>query len=475
MASEILGLFSGQSPQQLRNAYLDSMMVSPAQMGSQGLLQQVVSMGRNAGAVLGTGAGQLLGGKVAGEVEAGYMDQAIKEASADKTLSPTQRMEKVAEFLADKPGMGALYLKAVQEARKMKEQDLTFKRGEVGLESDQFALERAKVLAPLEEQRAKLGVQIDESALEQSKKINPLLVKQAELAVKRDEINIDVVRENLAKAKQELAESKDLAPARKKLLENQVAMGEFTLAAARAYEPVKLAEAQGRLDALTRETNVAKALGALPADATDDQIRAVIRQNGGDAKLILQDITRVQVAKENAAAKKESARLAAEARRAVSDAKLAQMPKDVAEKVTANIALESGVKRMDDLITKINKGEVNFTVLDSAWAKANAMLGNFTPEGKIAADTKAEIKAQANLVLQNAKGVQTEGDAQRAYDLIINDLEKNSTAGVKSALTRLKAQQELTIKGNKEYARIRGIRDEDINPVPTKPITAFDE
>ena len=123
MASEILGLFSGQSPQELRNAYLDSMMVSPAQMGSQGLLQQVVSMGRNAGAVLGTGAGQLLGGKVAGEVEAAYLDDAIKSASAIKG-TPAQKMKAVADFLADKPGMGAQYLKAMEEAKKLELSDL---------------------------------------------------------------------------------------------------------------------------------------------------------------------------------------------------------------------------------------------------------------------------------------------------------------------------------------------------------------
>jgi hypothetical protein len=69
MASEILGLFGGQSPQQLRNAFLDSTMVSPQQMAQQGLLQQVVSMGQNAGSMIGAGAGRLFGGKVPGEVE----------------------------------------------------------------------------------------------------------------------------------------------------------------------------------------------------------------------------------------------------------------------------------------------------------------------------------------------------------------------------------------------------------------------
>jgi len=123
MASEILGLFGGQNPQQLRNAALDSMLISPTQMGSQGLLQQVVSMGQNAGTVAGMGAGRLMGGKVAGEVEASYLEQAIQAGQAGKT--PTEKMELVASFLEDKPGMGAQYMKALSEARRLKAEDFT--------------------------------------------------------------------------------------------------------------------------------------------------------------------------------------------------------------------------------------------------------------------------------------------------------------------------------------------------------------
>jgi hypothetical protein len=123
MASEILGLFGGQNPQQLRNAALDSMLISPAQMGSQGLLQQVVSMGQNAGTIAGMGAGRLMGGKVAGEVEASYLEQAIQAGQAGKT--PTEKMELVASFLEDKPGMGAQYMKALSEARRLKAEDFT--------------------------------------------------------------------------------------------------------------------------------------------------------------------------------------------------------------------------------------------------------------------------------------------------------------------------------------------------------------
>lgn len=132
MASEILGLFSGQTPQQLRNAYLDSMMVSPAQMGSQSLLQQVVSMGQNAGSMLGSGVGQLLGGKVAGEVEASYLDEAIKAGNAVKG-TPAEKMQAVADALADKPGMGRQYMMAQQEARRLKAEDLQMQKAQQDL------------------------------------------------------------------------------------------------------------------------------------------------------------------------------------------------------------------------------------------------------------------------------------------------------------------------------------------------------
>ena len=135
MASEILGLFNTPTTQQLRNAYLDKMMVSPAQMGSQGLLQQVVSMGQNAGAMLGMGAGQLLGGKVAGEVEASYINDAIQYA-AQKGGTPSEKMSYVAEFLADKPGMGAQYMKALEEKRRIDLQELQTKKAQQELQPE---------------------------------------------------------------------------------------------------------------------------------------------------------------------------------------------------------------------------------------------------------------------------------------------------------------------------------------------------
>ena len=147
MASEILGLFGTQSPQQLRNAALDSMMISPTQMGSQGLLQQVVSMGQNAGTMLGMGAGRLLGGKVAGEVEASYLEEAIKAGSAVKG-TPAEKMKAVADALADKPGMGKQYMMAQQEVRRLQAEDLQMQKAQQDLTPPykEFKIETVKYM-----------------------------------------------------------------------------------------------------------------------------------------------------------------------------------------------------------------------------------------------------------------------------------------------------------------------------------------
>jgi hypothetical protein len=124
--SEILGLF-GATPQQLRNDYRDSNMVSPAQMGAQGLLQQVVSMGGNAGASLGGALGGLLGGKAPGEREATAVDEAMR-SSYDPNMTQAQRLTKMAEILAQQPGMGAQAMEALKAAKAAQLQELQMQK-----------------------------------------------------------------------------------------------------------------------------------------------------------------------------------------------------------------------------------------------------------------------------------------------------------------------------------------------------------
>jgi len=172
MASEILGLFGGKSPQQLQQDYLSNLSVSPGQMGNQGLLQQLISTGANAGTMMGYGAGRLMGGKVAGEVESSYLNEAIQAGQAGKT--PAEKMKLVAAALEDKPGMGRQYMLALQEARKLEAEDFTMASAKekartrtIKRQVDQFDPYTGKVIG----QRSADITQVDSGKRDESGKI----------------------------------------------------------------------------------------------------------------------------------------------------------------------------------------------------------------------------------------------------------------------------------------------------------------
>ena len=119
MANGILGLFGTQNPQQMQQDYLSNLMVSPAQMGQQGLLQQLISTGANAGTMMGYGAGRLLGGKVAGEVEASQIEDALQQVNKMNLPSTYEKYTALSGLLG---GMGLTKqsMLAAAEAEKLK-------------------------------------------------------------------------------------------------------------------------------------------------------------------------------------------------------------------------------------------------------------------------------------------------------------------------------------------------------------------
>lgn len=116
------GLFGFKSPTELQNQYYSGLMVSPAQIGQQGLLQQLVSTAANAGAMMGYGGGRLLGGKVAGEADAEVIQQALADTRAE--TDPTKRLRSMADILTTK-GMDDAAFKLSAQADKFEEASLS--------------------------------------------------------------------------------------------------------------------------------------------------------------------------------------------------------------------------------------------------------------------------------------------------------------------------------------------------------------
>lgn len=103
MATNIAGMFNMATPEQMRQEYLAANMVSPAQMGQQPLLNQAVSMGRNAGAMIGSSLNQMAGGTVPGEAEASQMDQIVRTID-ESNVSLDKKFDLMAAALARMPG-----------------------------------------------------------------------------------------------------------------------------------------------------------------------------------------------------------------------------------------------------------------------------------------------------------------------------------------------------------------------------------
>lgn len=171
MASDVLSLFNMPTQEQLGQSYLQGMMTSPAQMGSQGLLQQVVSLGGNAGAGLGYGVGRLMGGMTADEVRAKGIDDAMRTVQGMGLNSDAEMYGALSQELARRGlTQDALMarnagLKAMQAEEQMRlaRQQGDINLAELGLKQDKAAKEAE--LLPLQVEKIKTEIKTGQEAL----------------------------------------------------------------------------------------------------------------------------------------------------------------------------------------------------------------------------------------------------------------------------------------------------------------------
>jgi hypothetical protein len=154
MASDVMTLFNMPSQQELGQRYLESQMVSPAQMGNQGLLQQVVSMGANAGAGIGYGAGRLFGGGTPEQVRAKGIEEAMRTVQGMGFTSDAEMYAALSKELGAR-GLTQDAFMANKEARAAMRDEQVVKKGGLDIETATVQLQKAKEdMLTLEEQIA---------------------------------------------------------------------------------------------------------------------------------------------------------------------------------------------------------------------------------------------------------------------------------------------------------------------------------
>lgn len=115
--------------------------------------------------------------------------------------------------------------------------------------------------------------------------------------------------------------------------------------------------------------------------------------------------------------------------------------------------LSSGNTEIDSWLSKVDpkNPKVTFGVGSTLVAGASNAIGYPTDNALEQAKLRRFVAREANAILMAAKGTQTEGDAQRAYDMVMSGLDKNSNEGVYGALEDLRDMKANTVKGLKTY------------------------
>jgi hypothetical protein len=163
MASDVMTLFNMPTQQELGQRYMDSQMVSPAQMGNQGLLQQVVSMGANAGAGLGYGAGRLFGGGTPEQVRAKGIEEAMQAVQSMGLTSDAEMYSALSKQLAAR-GLTQDAFMANKEARTAMRDEQVMKKGGFDIQQAELNLQKTREeMLTLEEQIAIATSQGEES------------------------------------------------------------------------------------------------------------------------------------------------------------------------------------------------------------------------------------------------------------------------------------------------------------------------
>jgi hypothetical protein len=260
-----------------------------------------------------------------------------------------------------------------------------------------------------------------------------------------------------------------------------------------------------------RERQLQEALGALPPDAPEEQLLGVLYRYGKPEQ-VTTALTRVQDRRAQIEAKAEAERVKAEAKLTAD----LEKAKTQAERDAANRAHQIELERLrqegrqslatlaaslkstatqdkpvddkagqrfeaitasqpiidegDALITKIKPpggpAKEVFGLGSRGAAYAMSALGRRTEAGGVISDVNSFLERARNAYLLAAKGTQTEGDAQRAWNQIQNKLDFTTADGAEAAIKRVQEELRRQQQAARSYLNARGFKAPEQTAAP---------
>lgn len=269
---------------------------------------------------------------------------------------------------------------------------------------------------------------------------------------------------------------------------------------------------------LKREEDYRKALADLPANATEDDIKKVVMKFGDADKLLTvlsnsadraanrenqllmareraeasikaaqeRADAMLQAARERGATQQQIAQMEIESRNRIAQlqaearVQLAQLtaalkqdkPADVDDKsatrIGQNVIFEKLAADGKTIIDQIDQNKGAFTLSGRGEAALKSVFSPNDPVVKARSDVDAYLNKARNAYLLAAKGTQTEGDAQRAWQEFAGSLDFSSAEGAKRSVERIRTELQTQKQANEAYLRSRRI------PTTTTPVQGTD-
>ena len=135
----------------------------------------------------------------------------------------------------------------------------------------------------------------------------------------------------------------------------------------------------------------------------------------------------------------------------------AKVDDKAAERIANSEVFRKTSEEGDKLLTTIDKNPQAFTLLGRGATLVKSVTNPNDPAVKVKSDVDAYLKGARNAYLLAAKGVQTEGDAARAWEEFATNLDFSSSDGAKRSVQRIREKLDTQAAANDAYLRARGI------------------
>lgn len=128
-----------------------------------------------------------------------------------------------------------------------------------------------------------------------------------------------------------------------------------------------------------------------------------------------------------------------------------------ATRIGQNTVFENLITEGDTLKNVIDENKDSFSLGGRAATAVKSVMNPSASSVKAVSDVDSYLKKARNAYLLAAKGTQTEGDAQRAWEEFSGRLDFSSAEGAKRSVDRIKTELETQRKSNEAYLQSRGL------------------